>query len=228
MKQIFGYIRTFYQEEFKTGYGIFILLFSGLILYLNYFYPGTNTIHKTQRWQDTSVLYYFGIYFGVFALAALAQTLFYKKAAWAFLKDYRFWLTAFFGIAVWACRNSRIYYYTLYLAYDMPRVTVGEQTIYRVIFTLLKGLVAFIPLFVFWWFRDKKEQPLYGMQRGKLNLKPYLIMLAIMIPIIVIASQDASFLRKYPRAQLISAIELFNPDHAGYLKKFGAIASAAS
>lgn len=220
MKQIFGYIKTFYREEFKTTYGVFILLFAGLLLYLNYFYPGTNRIHRVQRWQDTSALYYISLYFGVFAIAALTQCVFYKKLEWAFLKDYRFWLTAIFGIAVWSSRNSLIYYYTAYIANELPQLTAKDQTIFRSLFALAKASLGFIPLFIFWWLRDRKNQPFYGMHKGKLDLRPYLIMLAVMIPIIAIASQDPSFLRKYPRSQVMPAIQLFNPDHAGYILSY--------
>jgi hypothetical protein len=220
LKQIFGYIKTFYKEEFKWSYGVFILVFAALLLYLNFFYTDTKTLHATLRWQNSSVLYYFSLYAGVFGLSALAQRLFYKQPDRAFLKDYRFWLIAAFGILVWSCRNSLIYYYTIYIGNDLPQLTVSDQTLFRCLFALLKFSLGFIPLFLFWWFRDRKAQPLYGMYKGSLNLRPYLIMLALMVPVIAIASQDAGFLRKYPRSQLIRAIELFNPDHAGYILSY--------
>lgn len=220
VKQIFGYIRTFYKEEFKGSYGLFILLFGLLLLYLNYFHPDTKKLHSTLRWKDTAVLYYFCLYTGVFALAAMGQRFFYPKKQWAFLKDHRFWLVAAFGILVWSCRNSLIYYYTYYIAQDLPQVTAREQTIFRDLFALLKFTLGFVPLFIFWWFKDRKEQPLYGMYKGSLDLRPYLIMLAVMVPVIAIASQDAGFLRKYPRSQVMRAIELFNPEHAGYILSY--------
>lgn len=220
MKQIFGYIKTFYKEEFKWTYGLFVLLFTLLLLYLNYFHPDTKRLHNTLRWKDTAVLYYFSLYAGVFAIAALVQRFFYHKAQWAFLKDYRFWLIASFGILVWSTRNSLIYYYTYYIGNELPQLTARDQTVFRDLFALLKFSLGFIPLFLFWWFKDRGTQPLYGMHNGKLDLRPYLIMLAIMVPIIAIASQDAGFLRKYPRSQVMRAIELFNPDHAGYILSY--------
>lgn len=220
MKQIWGYIKTFYKEEFKWSYGLFILVFAGLLLYLNFFHTDTKSLHARLRWKDTSVLYYFCLYAGAFGLSTLTQSLFYKKADRAFLKDHRFWLIAAFGILVWSSRNSLIYYYSIYIGNGLPRVTAGDQILFRDIFALLKFSLAFIPLFLFWWFRDRKDQPLYGMNRGSLNLRPYLVMLALMVPVIAIASQDASFLRKYPRSQVIRAIELFNPNHAGYILSY--------
>ena len=46
MKQLIDYVKTYYREEFKWQYGLFILLFGLLLLYLNYFFPATREIHR--------------------------------------------------------------------------------------------------------------------------------------------------------------------------------------
>ena len=217
MKQLIGYLKTYYREEFKWGYAIFILLFTGVLLYINYFTPFLKDIRREYRWTDYAILYYIGLYGSCFTIAVLAQRLFYPKAELAFLKDYRFWLILLFALVMWSNRNSLIYYYSVYMTSGLPQRDAQAQAKFRDLFMLLKSLYGFVPLFIYWWLVDRKNQPFYGMRRKDLDLRPYLVLLALMIPVIVIAAQNPGFLKKYPRAQVMPAIELFNPDHAGYI-----------
>lgn len=216
MKQLIDYVKTYYREEFKWQYGLFILAFGLLLLYLNYYFPATNKIHRYERWKDTTSLYHLAVYGIPFAIAVLAQKLFYPKKELSFIKNYRFWLVVLFGILLWSVRGGLIYYYTRYVIDGVDRSTVDLEAYYRIIYSMVKTGLALIPLLIFWWLVDRKEQPLYGMRKGELNLRPYLILLALLIPFIVIAAQNPGFLKTYPRSQVIRTLEIFNPDHRKY------------
>ena len=223
MKQLIGYIKTYYKEEFKWQYGLFILLLAIALLYLNFFFPETKRIHRTERWKDTAILYHLLLYGLSLGISLLGLKLFYPKNELKFLKNPKFWLTLLFGIMIWAFRGSWAYFFNHYLLSGAQRDTVELESYYRIIYALVKTAIALIPLLIFWWFVDRQNQPLYGMSKGQLNLKPYLIILALFIPVIAIASQDAGFLRTYPRSQIIKTLELFNPDHRKYFLSYEAI-----
>jgi membrane protease YdiL (CAAX protease family) len=62
-------------------------------------------------------------------------------------------------------------------------------------------LTLLIPGAVYWFFADRKNQPLYGFHARGVALWPYFILLALMIPLIIWASTQADFLRQYPTTQ---------------------------
>lgn len=223
MKQLIGYIKSYYKDEFKWQYGLFILLLALVLLYFNFFFPETKNIHRTERWKDTTIFYHLLLYGIPLALSLFGLKLFYPREELTFLKNYKFWLTLLFGISIWSFRGSWPYLYNNHLLAGVQRNTVEIESYYRIIYALIKTAIALVPLLLFWWFIDRSNQPLYGMSKGNLNLKPYLILLALFIPVIAIASQDAGFLRTYPRSQIIKTLELFNPDHGKYLLTYEAI-----
>ena len=223
MKQLIDYVKLYLKEEFKWQYGLFILAFGLLLLYLNFYFPATNRIHYYQRWKDTTALYHFALYAIPFAIAVLAQKLFYPKEELGFIKNYKFWGVLVFGVLLWSLRGGLIYYFNKYAIAGLERSTVELESYYRIIYALLKIGLALVPLIIFWWFADRKEQPLYGMRRGDLNLKPYLVLLALLIPIIVIAAQNPGFLKSYPRSQVIKTLEILNPDHRQYFLTYEAL-----
>ncbi|RYG22611.1 MAG: hypothetical protein EOO01_45025 [Chitinophagaceae bacterium] len=62
--------------------------------------------------------------------------------------------------------------------------------------------IFFIPLIIYWRLFDSKHQPLYGFSAGKIDLKPYFMMMLIMLPLISWASFQDDFLRMYPTYRL--------------------------
>jgi hypothetical protein len=50
----------------------------------------------------------------------------------------------------------------------------------------------------------KEKQPYYGTKRKDFNIKPYLLMLLIMLPLIALASTQHDFLSMYPKLKSIS------------------------
>ena len=221
MKQLIDYVKTYYHEEFKWQYGLFILLFGLLLLYLNYFFPATREIHRYERWKDTTLLYHLAVYGIPFVIAVLVQKLFYPAEELRFIRNYRFWLVVFFGLLLWSARGGFIYYYIVYLIDGVDRSTVDLEFYYRIIYSIVKIILSLASLVIFWWLVDRKEQPLYGMRRGDLNLGPYLVLLALLIPGIVIAAHSPGFLKTYPRfLQLINTQDVFNSDYRQYILAF--------
>lgn len=217
MKQLIQYLKKFYAEEFDLKYTLVILAFLSLLLYLNFGDTYIHTQKRFWRWQEeTAWWYYFSLY-GICFLLPLGLYKLFPKIKTDFLKQSRFWIIALFAIALFACRSSFYYYFSQHWTTGWEKSTVQDAATFRIIFILLKSTIILIPLLIYWCLVDKRNQPFYGMKRNTLNLKPYLILLLILIPFVALASQDASFLRKYPRAQAIGGIDLFNPEHGGLI-----------
>jgi len=69
---------------------------------------------------------------------------------------------------------------------------------------------ALIPVYIIWKIKDSKKEPFYG-SAGIPDLKPYFILIACMIPLIILASTQPDFLKMYPRAKMVSGLQLHPP-----------------
>jgi membrane protease YdiL (CAAX protease family) len=67
------------------------------------------------------------------------------------------------------------------------------------IFHNIGGLVIVLGVILAYYkVYDRQQSHRYGLNTGAFELKPYLLMLLIMIPLIAVASHEESFLRQYP------------------------------
>jgi membrane protease YdiL (CAAX protease family) len=64
-----------------------------------------------------------------------------------------------------------------------------------------------IPVIIIWLIKDRTNQPFYG-ARALDNIKPYLLMLLVMVPLIALASTQKDFLQVYPKSKLINQIPM--------------------
>ena len=185
-------------------------------MYLNFGDTIVRNNKNTWRWTESSILpYYFSIY--ALSLVPLFALYFFKPKENAFLRDKRFWLLCLFAILLFTFRSSWWFYFDQVLTKNWSKDSLTEEATLRVVFILTKGAIIIIPLLIYWYLTDREDQPFYGMQKKNLNLRPYLILLLLLIPFVAIASQDASFLRKYPKVQVIDAINLFDPSMSNWI-----------
>jgi hypothetical protein len=73
---------------------------------------------------------------------------------------------------------------------------------YTILYWPIRLVIMFVILFIIWKIFDR-QQPFYGTDARKLKWKPYLIMLAVMIPLIALASTQQDFLATYPKLRMI-------------------------
>lgn len=128
-----------------------------------------------------------------FMAVVLVAAFFGKQDA---LIKMEFWLLSFFILLV------------LYLNHFLPLIPINgfpagmhfylDQLFYNIQCTFV---YAAVPLFL-WFFYHRKKQPewmMYGFQYKKGDLKPYFILLLLMIPLLVWASLRSDFQSAYPR-----------------------------
>ena len=216
MKQIINYLKSYYKEHLNIPYFIAVCLYTGILLLLNFYLEPTKSIRSQFRWTDHSFLYYVTLYSIGFIIPYLGYRLFFKKEETTFLFNLKFWGLVLFALLLFSSRSSLIYYYQIYFAESIYGNTARSQFVFRAIYNLSKGLLILLPLLGYWLWADR-QQPFYGISKKKLNLKPYFIMILVMVPIIIMASQNPGFLKKYPRAQLMPAVELFDQEHTLYI-----------
>lgn len=200
MNSITRYIKDFFSKEFSWLYFFCILVLIGWLIYLNYW----QGLEKRYAAGGTGWFRHFAGYYLMylipFALAFFIQPLFFKDCN--YFSNGWFWAILLLAPAFFAFRvNFTFHQFLVFKNFKQPDLRFYFSSINWVV----RVFVLLIPVFIVWWLKDRTIQPFYG-SRSLDNIKPYLIMLLIMVPLIALASTQNDFLRMYPKAQVINAI----------------------
>ncbi len=202
MSPIFKYIQDFYQKEFKLAYFLIVLFLLGSYIYLNYWHGLENRFAAGGKTKLSNFFGYYLLYFIPFATAFLLQLLFYKDCN--YYQNYWFWIILLLAPAFFSFRVNFNFQETI-----IKNIWSGDAQIFwlRCINWVVRVFAVLIPVFIIWLIKDRNNQPFYGTASLK-NVKPYLIMLLIMIPLIALASTQKDFLQMYPKAKFIATLDL--------------------
>ena len=88
--------------------------------------------------------------------------------------------------------------------------------------TMILGPIMCVLPILWWFFVDRKqEKHLYGLNFNKVSWKAYFLLLAMMVPLIALASTQGDFIRYYPKvARLFSEEFPLNLKQAGLYELF--------
>ena len=202
MSSIFKYIQDFYKKEFKPGYFLVVLFLVSIYIYLNYSHSLETLFAAGDKTKWSNFWVHYLLYFMPFATAFLLQLLFYKDCH--YYHNYWFWIILLLAPAFFSFRVNFNYQETI-----VEKIWSGDAQIFwlRCINWIVRVFAVLIPVFIIWFIKDWNNQPFYGAAALK-NVKPYLIMLLIMIPLIALASTQKDFLQMYPKARFIATLDL--------------------
>jgi hypothetical protein len=198
LSDIFKYIKEFYHKEFRWLYFLCILVLVSTMIYLNYWHSleARYAAGGHTKWSYLSG--YYLLYFIPFAAAFFLQPLFLKDCS--YFKNKWFWIILFAAPAFFSFRIN----FDLQEAFINKHWSGDEQQfILRCSNWVIRVFVVMIPVYIIWWFKDRGTEPFYG-TRALGNIRPYLIMLAIMLPLIALASTQKDFLEMYPKAKFLN------------------------
>jgi hypothetical protein len=202
LQAILKYLQQFYQKEFRLSYFLVILLLLGFCIYLNYWHAletGFVAGGKT-KWSDFWGYYF--LYFIPFAVAFLLQLFFYKDCNYYYNRW--FWIILFLAPAFFSFRVNFDFHH-----YLIKKIWSGDELDFwlRSLSWVVRVFVVLIPVYIIWLIKDRNSQPFYGAKKLS-GVKPYLIMLLIMIPVITLASTQHDFLAMYPKARFLEPLDL--------------------
>ncbi len=209
MKKIIGYLNNFYTTHLNKNELLFAFFFIGAFAYLNY---GTSFIKdlKNEHLYDTTYSVFLAFLFGIpLFLGFVSNSIFSKD--WSHWKNPRFWILVLLAIGVFTLRNCS--HIILNPLYDKLTDLDHTRWTWSVLSTVLRSSLILVPLTLYWFFVDRKDQNLYGFTLKGFNTKPYFAMLLIMFPLIALASTQADFLGAYPRGQNFDTLDIQNTAH---------------
>ena len=202
MNQVFKYIRDYYNKEFNFIYLLLVMIMLGTMIYLNYWHGLERRYVAGNKTRWLNFVGYYLLYFIPFATAFFLQLLFYKNCS--YYKNTWFWIILFLAPALFSFRvNFNFHIGWLVKTFQGPDLPFYRASINYV----LRVFVLLIPVAIIWFIKDKFVQPLYGTKPLD-NIRPYIIMLLVMIPLIALASTQKDFLHVYPKAQLIKGVPM--------------------
>lgn len=189
MQRLVIYVKEFLREDFEwPKYGAMVV-FIGLSIGLNYSLNfETNYVNTTQAFQRylAYFLFYSFAYFGALALGRITT-----KNRSPLSKE--FFLLSILGMVIMAVDGS------FRGSYDIARMIMeGSDRFFlgRVIGEWRNYFLVVIPLLLIW--KTTGSGNFYGLTLNNVNLKPYLWLLALIVPIVLFAGTMDSFLEQYP------------------------------
>jgi hypothetical protein len=190
MKKIVFYLKEYWSRIDQRVFA-FSALLTAIAIFINYYF-GLNrriiALDPGNQW-----ICWFLVFFTAFSLpyifkASLARTSYFIQK--------KFLILLFTAPALFAWK----------LAFNVQFHVAGNpvQNGYwnKVIYWPFK-LVVFVTVLYIIWKAFDADQPFYGTDTKNFKIRPYLIMLLIMIPLIAFASTQPDFLAMYPKLKNI-------------------------
>jgi hypothetical protein len=200
MKAIVGYLREYIRFLNRTAF-LLTTLFTAILVFLNYYIDIEPRLFNLPGygWQFAG---FFLLFAFMYAGAWLIQGIFSKEPI-----------------------PTDRFFYTLLLA--APLIFAGKITLDwaselavarmqapwnlywdRILNWPLKCLGVLLPVMALWkW--GRYPLPVAGMQLGGFPVKPYFVLLLLMVPLIAFAATQADFLHTYPKVQRIAFIDQY-------------------
>lgn len=179
-----------------------IVVLLGGAIYLNYWHNLEKKYVAADKTRLAGFTAYYLLYFIPFATAFFLQLLFFKDCT--YYKNGWFWAILLLAPAFFSFRVN----FNWQEDWIINKWTGADQAFYRhSINWVIRVVVLLIPVYIVWLLKDKGLQPLYGTKPLD-NLKPYLIMLLVMVPMVALASTQTDFLQVYPKAKLLNHIPI--------------------
>ncbi len=194
MKQVLGYLTGYFRSHCNYRYLAALACFVAAAIYLNFFVRSeTQWIHADPSSLHRLLKYLLG--YGVIFGGAYALLLFFDRDA--SLRRPQLWGLIAFAVLLFAVRA--------WAQPDWPwltrQVPDAYQIVYRKIIINGMGFVClFVPCFIYWWWKDRRVEPLYGFHARGVVLWPYFVLILLMLPLLFAAGSRPDFQQVYPRA----------------------------
>ena len=178
------------------------MLLLALLIYFNYWHGLERRYAAGGKTRLANFIGYYLLYFLPFATAFLLQLLFFKDCN--YFRNTWFWVILILAPAFFSFRVNFDFHKPLVIG----NFTGADQDFYlHCINWIVRVVVLLIPVLIIWIIKDSANQPFYG-TKALDTIRPYIIMLLVMVPLVALASTQKDFLIVYPKAKLLSEIPM--------------------
>ncbi len=196
MKKIWRYLSHHLKEDFSLRYYGCIALLLVMLLYFNYRFDfEDNTMERLNG--VVKLVAYFAFYSSGYFIALLLLK--FIKPSLSFFKSPTFWLYSFFGLIILSADSSMPYLQELIYGNTQTKISYW---LYKVAVNGISFFTVLLPIYIFYFINDRKEKHFYGLNNQHTDLKPYWLLLTLMVPLLISASFLDGFQRQYPMYKL--------------------------
>jgi len=198
-------LRDHIRADFRPGLYLAVALWLALLLSVNYYLDFEDSYIDSFQDDPRWPLMYFSLYATAYYGSVGLWTYFHRRLAVWCNRD--FWLRS----------GTALVCYSIYAGF-YGHVTWSQQLFGGQVFVFLyycfrnlqSVLTIVLPLYLFYKLIDRNPSNFYGMVPKRKGLALYGLMLALMVPLITLASFQPDFLAAYPTYKDTNANEFFN------------------
>ena len=204
MKNLWRDLRNHIRTDFRSDWYVATALWLALLLSINYYLDFEDSYIDSFQNDPRWPLLYFGLYTTAYYGSVWLWTYFHRRMdVW---RSREFWLRS----------GTALVCYSIYAGF-YAHATWSQQLFDGQIFVFLyycfrnlqSVLTIVLPLYLFYKFVDRHPSNFYGMGPKRKGLVLYALMLALMVPLITLASFQPDFLASYPTYKDTNANEFF-------------------
>jgi len=194
MKAIIQYIRQYFYE---IDYNVFALttLLAGILIFINYYFNLNNIIRNQPLFISKLFAWYF-VFLFAFTLPYIIYGIIGNRN---YLAETKFIFLLITAPLIFSLKQSFI----KTVCFDD---NIAWNNYWNIVLYWPVLLFIIASILLFFWTLFNREQPFYGIKIKGINLKPYLLMLFFMLPLISLASAQSDFLAIYPKLKTIAGV----------------------
>lgn len=198
---IVKYLKSFVASLHKT-YTMLIILMMSIFIFINYHYNFERGFLASRSSPAESFIGYYLLYLIPFAAAYFLQKIIPENKKRITGRHFKIMLIiapAIFAFRVCFTGHKAIIGYYFH----------GDEAIFwnACVSWVLRAALTVLCIYCVWKIFDKENKTFYGISSTP-YLKPYLIMVLCMVPLLAAAATQKDFLAMYPRAQAIHDLSL--------------------
>lgn len=206
MKVLISYLRNYIQEVNRSVI-LFTTLLVAIAITCNYAFGIEKAIVALPSWWLRT-----GGFFLLFAFIFSAAWLIHFGVSGSHAPNSRFFLLLLAAPAIFA---AKITFDQIAGLLTQQATVPWNQYWDKVLAWPLKFLLVFITVTLLWkW--ERLPGPIAGVEAKGFNARPYFILLAGMVPLLVFAATQSDFLHTYPKVQRIDVIDQYTTHPVGW------------
>jgi len=204
IRTLWGDLRTQFQADFKVNLYVATACYVALLICVNYAIDLEDSYIDGDLTNPWRPLMYAGLYMTSYYGAVWIWTRFHRRPdVW---HNPKFWTYSLTGLLIYS-------YYAGFYGYAVwsERLFDGQLYVfsYKCLSNLHSVVTVAVPLYLFYRLVDRQPSGFYGMVPKRKGLSIYGLLLALMVPLIAIASFQPDFLESYPTYRGTDADEFF-------------------